>query len=86
MTTSHIRSEWLGTRFDLGGEIAHGSQAFRRGYGNTEIACAISFFFPYMLGSLGFSPFSGYPCSLRSGHSQSKGELGLGRPHRRVRP
>lgn len=48
MTTSHIRFEWLGTRFDLGGKIAHGSQAFRRGYGNTEIECAISFFFFFL--------------------------------------
>ena len=58
MTTSHMRFEWLGTRFDRGGEIAHGSQAFRRGYGNTEIACAISFFFFSFLHALFSGAFS----------------------------
>ena len=88
MTTSHIRSEWLGTRFDLGGKsrMAHKLFGVAMAIPKLHAPFLFFFFFSYMLGSMGFSPFSGYPCSLRSGHSQSKGELGLGRPHRRVRP
>ena len=58
MTTSHIRSEWLGTRFDLGGKSRMAHKLFGVAMAIPKLHAPFLFFFFFFLHARFYGVFS----------------------------